>query len=134
MGFLSKDQILAASDIQIEDVDVKEWGGSVRVAVMSGRARDQFLAMNSTKETEYSLFQARLLSATVIDEVGNPLFTADDIEALRGKSRIVLDQLTSVATRINSMGVEAVGDATKNSEAAPSGDSGSNLASTSESQ
>lgn len=134
MTILSKDAILGANDIKAEDVTVPEWGGSIRIAVMSGRARDQFLALNSTKEEGYSLFQARLLAATVVDESGNLLFTADDIETLRGKSRIVLDQLTDVATRINGMNAEAVGDATKNSEAAPSGDSGSNLASTSESQ
>jgi hypothetical protein len=117
MQILNKEAILAAQDIKTEEVDVPEWGGAVRIAVMSGRARDQFVADNDAQKVEYSLFQARLLVATVVDEVGNPVFANDDIEPLRGKSRAALDRLTDAATKLNKMGAESVDDAEKNSDA-----------------
>ena len=35
MALLTRDEILAADDIKTEDVEVPEWGGDVRVSVMS---------------------------------------------------------------------------------------------------
>jgi len=134
MTILSKDAILGARDIQTEDVDVPEWGGTVRVAVMSGLARDNFIAMQEGGKQTYSQFQARIIVVTAVDEAGQPLFTVEDIDALRAKSKAVLDRLTDVAVRINKMEVQAVEEAGKNSDAAPSGDSGSSSPSTSASQ
>ena len=40
MTLLSKSAILCANDLQTEDVDVPEWGGTVRVRSFTGRERD----------------------------------------------------------------------------------------------
>lgn len=125
MTTLSRDAILAANDIKAETLSVPEWGGDVRIAVMSGLARDLFVEMQNDGQTAYSLFQARLIAATVVDDRGDLLFTAQDVEKLRGKSRAVLDRLTQEAVRINGMSVEAIERNEKNSGADPSGDSGS---------
>jgi len=39
---LNKEQILRADDLKTEEVDVPEWGGSVRVRVLTGTERDAF--------------------------------------------------------------------------------------------
>ena len=44
MTLLSKTAILAAQDLQTEDVEVPEWGGAVRVRSFTGRERDAFEA------------------------------------------------------------------------------------------
>ena len=44
MTLLSKTAILAAQDLQTEDVEVPEWGGAVRVRSFTGRERDVFEA------------------------------------------------------------------------------------------
>ncbi|MGO4154341.1 hypothetical protein [Cupriavidus sp. YAF13] len=124
MTILTKDAILAAADITTEDVLVPEWGGSVRVAVMSGRARDKFIALQGDGKAAYSEFQARVLVAAVVDEAGQPMFTEADVEALRDKSQPVLDRLVAVSMRLNGLGSQAVEEAKKNSDAAPSSDSG----------
>jgi len=41
---LTKEQILGASDIEIEKVDVSEWGGFVYVKGMTAKQRDDFEA------------------------------------------------------------------------------------------
>lgn len=134
MTILSKDAILGANDIKTEVVPVPEWGGSVRVSVMSGLARDAFMTMQEGKASGHSVFQAHLLAATLVADDGSLIFTEADIDALRAKSRVVLDKLVDVALRINGMTVAAIEDAEKNSDAAQSGDSGSALPLPSENQ
>jgi hypothetical protein len=130
-GILSAAAILAAADLKFEDVPVPEWGGSVRIAVMSGLARDEFMTRS---DDGYSNFQARLLMATAIDESGVRLFNADQLAALQGKNKDVLDRLTAVAMRINGMGQTAQESIAKNSEAVANGASGSGSPGTSASQ
>lgn len=127
MTLLSREAILGASQSKTEDVDVAEWGGAVRIAVMSGAARDAFTERQASEKQPYSVFQARLIVATAVDEHGQALFTEADIEALRGKHISVLDRLVAVALRVNGMQAGAVEAAEKNSAAAPSGASGSGL-------
>ncbi|SPR97350.1 hypothetical protein [Cupriavidus taiwanensis] len=130
MTILSKAAILGAADLQTEDVPVPEWGGAVRVAVMSGAARDRFMELQGDGKTPYSLFQARVLVSCVVDEAGDLLFAPEDVESLRKRSKVALDRVVDVAMRLNKLVPEAVEDEAKNSDAAPSGDSGSASAST----
>lgn len=125
MTILSKAAILAAIDLQTEDVPVPEWSGTVRVAVMSGKARDDFFARQGEGGLPYSQFAAMVLVATIVDENGALMFDASDIEALRAKSPAATERVFSVAMRINGIGPKAAEDAEKNSGAAQSGDSGS---------
>ncbi|MGO4304191.1 hypothetical protein [Cupriavidus sp. RAF12] len=125
MTILSKAAILAAVDIKTEDVGVPEWGGTVRVAVMSGKKRDEFYAQQGEGKIAYSLFSARVLVATLVGEDDQPIFEEADIEALRAKSQAAMDRVLAVALRLNGLGPTAVEEAGKNSDAGPSGDSGS---------
>ncbi|KAF1064941.1 hypothetical protein DX980_18505 [Burkholderia gladioli] len=121
---LTRDQILAARDLETEVVHVPEWGGDVRIGVMSGKARE--VLMDSLAEQQpLSRFQALMLASTIVDDAGSPIFSADDVEQLRGKSTEVLVRLVEVAMRLNKIGQTAMEEAEKNSGAAPSGSSGS---------
>lgn len=121
---LTRDQILAARDLETEVVHVPEWGGDVRIGVMSGKARE--VLMDSLAEQQpLSRFQALMLASTIVDDAGTPIFSADDVEQLRGKSTEVLVRLVEVAMRLNKIGQTAVEEAEKNSGAAPSGSFGS---------
>jgi hypothetical protein len=121
---LTREAILGAQDIKTEDVRVPEWGGSVRIGVMSGTARDAFLA-GRERNSSLSCFQAAMLAATIIDPGGKRLFTEADIEALQEKNGQVLGRLADVAFRINAIGPAADDAAAKNSETDQSGASGS---------
>jgi len=125
MTILNRDTILGAQDIHTEDVAVPQWGGAVRIALMSGLARDQFMGSRDKESLSLSEFQASILAATVVDDQGQLIFTSEDITALQGKNKDVLDLLTSVALRLNSMGPAAHEAAIKNSAADQSGASGS---------
>lgn len=129
MGLLSKSAILGAEDLKHEDVPVPQWGGTVRVRMMTGAERDEFRTELAKRDPGDGVpageFSAALLVATCVDEHGNRLFTVDEIEALRAKCAASLDKPASVAMRLNGLGGNAVAEAAKNSEADQSADSGS---------
>jgi hypothetical protein len=129
MNFLSKSAILGTSDLKHEDVAVPAWGGTVRVRTMNGQERDEFRAAIATEDGSVPVgrFNAALLVATLVDESGERLFTAEDMAALQAKSAASLDKPASVAVRLNGLGGKAVEEAVKNFEADQSADSGSGL-------
>lgn len=125
---LSRDAILAAEDRPTEDVDVPEWGGTVRLRALSGAERDAFetsLLDQRGKPAAARLqnFRARLLAASIVGEDGQRLFTDKDIVALGAKSGAVIDRLFERARRLSGMTREEVDALAGNSERGPSGDS-----------
>jgi hypothetical protein len=122
---LTREQILAADDLKSEEVAVPEWGGSVRVIAMTGTARDAFQERMAVTDKTISYYQNSLLMATVVGEDGAQLFTSSDMVALSAKSAAAVTLVVTVAERLNGFGLKAVETAEKNSEAAPSGSSGS---------
>jgi hypothetical protein len=125
-GLLNKAAILGVADLKHEDVPVPQWGGTVRVRVMTGVERDEFrAAIASEGGIPVGKFSAALLAACCIDEGGRRLFTMGDMEALQAKSAASLDAPAAVAMRLNGLGPTAVEDAVKNSASGQSGDSGS---------
>lgn len=130
-GYLSRDAILAVDDVQFEDVDVPEWGGKVRVKSLTGRERDALessMIVGKGKNANVNLnnLRAKLVARSVVDEDGKRLFNDDDIAALGAKSAAALTRVYEAAQRLSGITEEDVDELTKNSETAPSADSGSN--------
>jgi hypothetical protein len=99
MGLLSRDQILKAEDFRTVDVEVPEWGGTVRLRVMNGTQRERF--EEAFQKTPYGNTRARLVAYSACDEAGEPVFSELDIEALGAKSSAALDRLFDVALKLN---------------------------------
>jgi hypothetical protein len=97
MPILSRQQILEADDIRIEEVNVPEWGGSVCVRTFSAADRARFeLGTDEVRDV-----RERLAAATICDEAGNLIFTAEDVEALGKKSGAALDRVFARARKLN---------------------------------
>lgn len=132
MTLLTKSAILAADDLKTEDVEVPEWGGTVRVRAFSGRERDAFEASlvrgdGKDRKVDLTNMRARLVALTVVDETGQKLFTHDDVDLLGAKSGAALDRVFAVAQKLNGLSAADVEDLTKNSSGAPSADFTSGL-------
>ena len=132
MTLLTKSAILSADDLKTEDVEVPEWGGTVRVCAFSGRERDAFEASlvrgdGKDRKVDLTNMRARLVALTVVDETGQKLFTHDDVDLLGAKSGAALDRVFAVAQKLNGLSAADVEDLTKNSSGAPSADSTSGL-------
>lgn len=108
MGFLTKQEILGASDMKTEVVAVPEWGGDVLVGTMTGAAKDAYeCSLLDFKDGQANQnlenLRAKLIAATLVDENGNNLFTDKDVKALGKKSAAALDRVFEVAQRLNAV-------------------------------
>ena len=125
MSLLSKTAILAAQDLQTEDVEVPEWGGAVRVRSFTGRERDAFEASmvrgdGKDRKVDLTNMRARLVGLTVIDETGQRLFTDEEVDLLGAKSGAALDRVFAIAQKLNGLSGSDVEELSKNSSGVPS--------------
>lgn len=101
---LNADQILAADDLGLLKVHVKEWGGDVFVRVMSVGERDSYERLwIGRKDTGVENFRTQYLGRVLCSESGELLFTLDQMAALAKKSGAVMGRLFDVALKHNAM-------------------------------
>ncbi len=125
MEILSRDKILSAADLRIEEVDVPEWGGKIRLKALSGAERDRFEAsvtirQGKTVDVKTEMLRAKLVVVCIVDENGKRLFTDADAPLLAEKSATVIERLFRVAQRLAGMSDEDVKDLTEGFKTAQS--------------
>jgi hypothetical protein len=119
---LSKAKILAAKDVKLsEAIPVPEWGGDVFVRTISGTERDAF--EDAYSENRMKQFRVRFLAMTLADESGERLFSDSDMDALGGKSSVVINRLFDIAWKHNALSNESVETLGNGSPTDQSGDS-----------
>ena len=121
-----REQILAADDLPVEEVEVPEWGVTVWVRSLMAHERDALEAV-FLRDSEASLenLRARLCAMCIVDENGERVFTDADAQVLGRKSARALDRVFEVAQRLNGMSARDVDDLVGNSATGPSGSSAS---------
>ena len=105
MKFLTRDEILSAKDLPYKDVEVKEWGGWVRIRTLRGVDRAQLVAALQTdpdKEAPTDWIE-RMLVACITDNKGNKLFDETDIKNLGEKNSGIIQKLFDVADNLNAI-------------------------------
>lgn len=116
MSILSAQQIIAATDTKHADIPVEEWGGTVRVRVLSGRERNALEREASGPDGKAPpLFREKLLVRCLCDESGKALFSSEQVQVLAEKNGVVLDTLFDAALRLNGFKKDTVEDLAKNS-------------------
>jgi len=116
MGYLNREDILSFNDRVYEDVDVPEWGGTVRLTGLLGFERDKFEATvvgKTGKSMNFTNFRARLVALCIVDEDGERVFSDMDIGALGRKSAAALDRVFSVAQRLSGLSDDDVKELTE---------------------
>ena len=116
---LSKDEIFAAQDTTDLEVDVPEWGGSVRLRSMTGTQRSNYEHWVSCRgnqdERDFRGLREQLIVACAIDENGKPLFeTEDDVQRLSEKNANVIERLATAAQKVSGMLDDDIEEAAKN--------------------
>ena len=108
MKLLAKNDIETCDDLVTEDVEVPEWGGTVRVRSMTARDKDSFdmrlvKLQEGGKSAEINRrnIRASLVVASVIDDKGERLFSDDDVEMLGAKNGVAIDRVFAVASRLS---------------------------------
>lgn len=115
MSLLTRDAILAATDIAREVVSVPEWGGEVTISTMSGTQRDAWeRSLLAPNNGGLDNARARLVAACAINSDGTLMFSPEDVVALGAKSSIALNRCAIVAQRLNLLTDKALEDAKGN--------------------
>ena len=112
---LTKEQILAADDMGLLEVQVPEWGGSVFVRVMTVGERDSYendWMVNKSKGVDN--FRSKFLQRVLCDEKGELLFKANEIELLAKKSARITIRVWEAAMKHNALSDDDVEELAKN--------------------
>lgn len=112
---LTKEQIMAADDMGLLEVQVPQWGGSVYVRVMTVGERDSYeneWMVNKHKGVEN--FRSKFLQRVLCDETGSLLFTANEIDLLAKKSARVITKVWEAAMKHNALTDDDVEELAKN--------------------
>lgn len=125
MPLLTREQILGATDIITEVVPVPEWGGEVLVRSLSGAERDRFEASivdvrGKRRSVNLLNVRARLVALAIVDESGQQVFRAGDVEALGAKSAAALSRVFDAAQRLSGLSDDDVEELKKNSRSGQS--------------
>jgi len=135
MALLTRNQILEAKDIKTKDIEVKEWGGTIRIKQLSAKeynditmnmvyirkmAAKQLSRKNGDENLEEAINESAiknqkilLIIKSVVDENMKPVFTEADMELLYQKNTNVIDKIIAEIEEFNSVSTE---DAKKNLE------------------
>lgn len=112
MGLLDRAAILGANDLDVEIIDIPEWGGKVRIQELSGTDRDVFedaivVQKREGKHVtrEVVMKNARALIATLccVDKNGIKIFTHADVVNLGRKSGRALQRVFEAGMRLSKM-------------------------------
>jgi Phage tail assembly chaperone len=146
MALLTKDQIKQADKKKFVDVPVKEWGGEVRLQEMSASERDLWESENVTTVISDSdddgqqkvtskwnpkHVRARLVVRCMVDADGRRMYSDDEVAVVGSLSASTVEKLFKAANKLNAITAKDIEELEKNSDAAPSGASSSDSASSS---
>ena len=125
MALLTRDDIANVDDRQYDEVEVPEWGGSVRVRGMSGTERDAYEASileqrGNDRKVNLANARAKLVVRCLVDEAGQLLFNADDVRLLGRKSAKALERVFDKARELSGMSEDDVAKLTENFDEDPS--------------
>jgi len=102
-----RDQILKAKDISSELMEIKEWEVTVEIRTMTARERATLMenALDpNTGQVIMSKVYPEVAIATVYDpETGKPVFDKSDIDALLGKSGIIIERIAQKALQVSGL-------------------------------
>jgi hypothetical protein len=112
---LTAEQILAADDLGLLKVSVKEWGGEVYIRVMTVGELDAYQReWVGKRDTGVENFRTKFLAKCLCDQAGQRLFSDEQIETLAAKSAKVVGRLFDKAAAHNAITEKDVEELAKN--------------------
>ncbi len=131
----NRDDILAADDLQIEELAVPEWKLTVHVRGLTGVERDDWEAGRLDKKTKrktgepqginHTNFRASLVVRTVCNDKGELLFGEKDIPVIGKKSAAAIERVFTVAMRLSGLTDEDIEELAEDLDDEVSADSSS---------
>lgn len=123
--YLTKEAILNADDRKYEEVEVPEWGGTLRIGTITAGEKGKYetslfkFLPDGTRQINSKNMQnlrTRLIAACVVDETGERLFSDKDVDALDSRSSGAIERVFSACTKLNALNLDDVEEIEGNSE------------------
>ena len=123
MDFLRKEDIVGPSRLKVQELDVPELGGTVRIREMNGLERDEleayFATVGDTKS--FRRYRALVVTLSLVDDEGERIFGDDDVDIVNTQIPWrALDRIKNAVVELNKMSSKAVEETEKNSSPGPS--------------
>lgn len=99
---LSATEIEKASDLKTEEIDVKEWGGTVAIRELSVAKRQEYSDYIATKPKDSDIVVA-IIAMSLVGADGSPLFQIEDMKALQNRSPAVLQNICKKIYTLNGL-------------------------------
>lgn len=109
--FLNMDDILKANKLKEKEVDVPEWGGSVKIREFTKSVQQQIRKEAKVASDDIDLDKMELLM--FIHGVIEPQFTEEHYERLRQSSASAIDKVLREITLLSGLSEENVKEAEK---------------------
>lgn len=109
---LGREDILAARDLEVVEVEVPEWGGTVLVRGLTGAERDAL--EEEAARIGLKNLRARWVVRCIVDENGERVFRDEDAELLGQKSAAALTRVFEAVVRLSALSEEDVEALEKN--------------------
>lgn len=117
MGLLtSANAILQSDDFRYEEIEVPEWGGSLRLKSLSGTERTAVIRMlNQKKDTVDGVYE-KVIIFSAVDADGRKIFEDNQstLSILQGKDAGVTQRIAMKALELSGLGPNSKDDAEKN--------------------
>jgi len=126
-----RDAILAADDLEQQEITIDGWDFPVSVRVISGRERQQLVEKwNEVKDDDAAMQDLLpfVCALCLVDPDGSRPFEPtdkSDLDLLKGKGARQLEEVYHAAMRLNGMEDDALDAAVANFQETPTGGSGS---------
>lgn len=116
MGCISRDAVLAATDLPRERVDVPEWGAGAYVFVrgMTGTEKDSWEKHVIERraslgcENVFPGIRASVVVRCAVDDDGGRIFTDADVELVGAKNGKAIDRIFDKASRLSGITPEDI--------------------------
>ena len=105
---LSVEQIMQANDIVERDVDVPQWGGTVRIRGLT-KGQHQQLRKRATSRGQVDTDRLEML--LFAESVIEPRFTLEQAQSLRDKAAAPFERVLKAVLEVNGLADGAVEDA-----------------------
>lgn len=111
---LTAEDILNAQDTIIKKIKVDEWGGEVCIKEFTAAERQEYSAVFDGDDHPSDFLLAKIISMSVVNEKGEPIFKEDQVEALKHKSAVAMEKIAREVLVLNGLSDGAVEEAQGN--------------------
>lgn len=112
--FLSRDAILNAPDVEVQEIEIPEWGGNAYIREMTTAEVEHFSMQTQTSAgtldtSKMGGLRAKVVVWCLVDETGQAVLKLSDVEALQKKSNKVVDRIFDAILTLSGLSEEEIG-------------------------